>query len=46
MSSKIVGWLVGDRDGKILGFVKKSGTRKKIPEKNPEMVNTIFLPIL
>ena len=33
MSSKIVGWLVGARDGKILGFKKKSGIKEKIPEK-------------
>ena len=33
MSSKIVGWLVGAGDGKNLGFKKKSGILKKIPEK-------------
>ena len=32
MSSKIVGWLVGVRDGKILGLNKKIGILKKIPE--------------
>ena len=45
MSSKIVGWLVGVRDGKILGLKKKSGIRKKNSRINQEMVNTIFLPI-
>ena len=33
MSSKIVGWLVGVRDGKILRLKKKSGIQKKIPEQ-------------
>ena len=44
MSSKIVEWLVGAGDGKVLGFKKKSGIMKKNPEKNQEMVNTKFLP--
>ena len=29
MSSKIVGWLVGARDGKILEIIIKSGINKK-----------------
>ena len=32
MSSKIAGWLVGVRDGKIPDFRIKSGIIKKIPE--------------
>ena len=44
MSSKIVEWLVGARDAKILGFKKKSGILNKNSRKNQEMVNTKFLP--
>ena len=44
MSSKIVGWLVGVRDGKILGLKKKIRNLKKNSRINQEMVNTIFLP--
>ena len=43
MSSKIVGWLVGARYGKILWF-KKSGIIKR-SRINQEMVNTKFFPI-
>ena len=44
MSSKIVGWLVGAQDGKILKLKKKSGIIKKKSGINQEMVNTVFLP--
>ena len=37
MSSKIVVWLVGAWDGKILELQKKLGI-------NQEMVNSVFLP--
>ena len=42
MSSKIVVWLVGARDGKILGF-KKIWNHERNARKNQEMVNTKFL---
>ena len=35
MSSKIVGWLVGDRDGKVLELRIKSGINKKKSGINP-----------
>ena len=44
MSSKIVGWLVGDWDGKKSDF-KKNLNKKKISELNLKMRNPVFLPI-
>ena len=44
MSRKIVRWLVGVRDGKILGLKKKIRNPEKNSRINQEMVNTIFLP--
>ena len=46
MSSKIVGWLVGVWDGKILGLKKKIWNPEKNSRLNQEMVNTIFLPFI
>ena len=43
MSSKIVGWLVGDWDGK-LQILKKKSERKKYSEKNLKKGNPTFLP--
>ena len=40
---KIVGWLVGARNGKILGF-KKIRNNKNKSRINQEMVNTKVLP--
>ena len=41
MSSKIVGWLVGARDGKILELRIKSGINEK-PEINPVSLVHMF----
>ena len=45
MSSKVVGWLVKARDGKMLGLKKKIRNPEINSRKNQEMVNTNFLPI-
>ena len=42
MSNKIVGWLAGARDGKILGFKKKPGIIKKIKNKSGNGEYKIF----
>ena len=44
MSSKIVGWLVGDWDGKKLDF-KKNLKKKNLSELNLKRRNPVFLPI-
>ena len=46
MCSKIVGWLVGAWDGKILGFKNNPEKERKKSRINQEMVNTKFLPFL
>ena len=43
MSINIVGWLVGDWDGKFQIF-KKSEIKKKYSEKNLKKGNPTFLP--
>ena len=43
MLSKIVGWLVGDWDGKFQ-ILKKSERRRKNSEINLKKGNTTFLP--
>ena len=42
MSSKIVGWLVGARDGKILELRIKSGINKKIWNKSSFTCSYVF----
>ena len=42
MSSKIVGWLVGDWDGKKSD--KKNLNKKKLSELNLKRRNPVFLP--
>ena len=44
MSSKIVGWLVGDWDGKK-SDLKKNLNKKKISELNLKRRNPVFLPL-
>ena len=44
MSSKIVGWLVGDWDGKKSDF-KKNLNKKKLSELNLKRRNPVFLPL-
>ena len=44
MSSKIVGWLVRDWDGKISDFFFKSEEEKKYSEINLKKGNPTFLP--
>jgi hypothetical protein len=43
MSSKIVGWLVGDWDGKK-SDLKKNLNKKKLSELNLKRRNPVFLP--
>ena len=43
MSSKIVGWFVGDWDGKKSD--KKNLNKKNLPELNLKRRNPVFLPI-
>ena len=45
MSSKIVGWLVGDWDGKKSGL-KKNLNIKKLSKLNLKRRNPVFLPII
>ena len=45
MSSKIVGWLVGDWDGKKSDF-NKNLNLKKISELNLKRRNPVFLPVV
>ena len=44
MSSKIVGWLVGDWDGKKSDFQKNPDKKKKLSELNLKRRNPVFLP--
>ena len=46
MSSKIVGGLVGDWDGKNSDFKKKSEYKKKLSELILKRRNLVFLPCL
>ena len=43
MSSQIVGWLVGDWDGKNQ-ILKRNPNKKKLSELNLERRNPVFLP--
>ena len=45
MSSKIVGWLVGVRDGKILGLKKNPESRNKFQNKSGNGEYYIFAQI-
>ena len=45
MSSKIVGWLVGDWDGKFSALKKILKKKKKYSEINLKKGNPTFLPI-
>ena len=44
MSNKIVGWLVGDWDGKKSDKKKNLNKKKKLSELNLKRRNPVFLP--